>query len=96
MSMHTYLYPPCPREWKGKPFLSQENRQEAMTAREKALAINDMMNDLATDVATEARGLDDNDTLTFTIKIRANDSAGTIEAYWLTESKYEKTCEKID
>lgn len=91
MEQHKYLYQPCPREWKGKPFLSQENRHEAMTANSKYDAVERLIHDLGFTVHDEARGLDENDSITIALKIRASDSAGTLEAYWLRESNDEQT-----
>lgn len=90
MEQHKYLYNPCPKEWKGKPFLSQENRQEAMSANSKHDAVERLIHNFGFAVHDETRHLDDSDIITITLKIRANDSAGTIEAYWLKESNNEQ------
>lgn len=87
MDTHTYLYPPCPKEWKGEPFLSQENRQECLSANGKYDAVERLIHDLGFAVHDVTRHLDDSDTITITLKIRANDSAGTIEAYWIKGEK---------
>nr|DAE55098.1 MAG TPA: hypothetical protein [Caudoviricetes sp.] len=91
MDTHKYLYNPCPQEWKGKPFLSQENRQECRMVNSKHDAVNRLIHDVAFAIHDVARSLDNDNYASIKIKIRANDSRGQLESYWLKENNNDQT-----
>lgn len=82
MITHKYLYQPCPKDWKGKPFLSQENRQECLSANSKWNSVNYMMADVDCYVHDVIRCLDDDEAITIVIRVRADDAKGVLEAGW--------------